>query len=383
MKTILIVLLLGSGLACAAGQTPAGEVTSAQRGTVATAGGHDTLYVFRFVAGNDMFYVPWKNNGAKLAELVEVAGRYRCDLLAGRIQVEVNGYCASQSSGRQNLKMAAVRSNRVKSELILRAGLSEACFVTRNHAARYDGWNDVVTVSVRIPAKVESVQAGQPESSGSDPFRDESPVVVEPARQPEPPAEEQPAETTVIQAAEPRTGVLSGPYSFAVRTNVLYDAFLLPTLGAEWRVNNSVGIRLDGSLARWSGAGGKVQKVWVLNPEARWYLLEDKRFYVGVWGSYGEYNLYKYMLGGLFKDDTGYQGKLWSAGLSAGYQLYLSRRFSVDFNFGLGYIRSEYDSFRIIDGTRVYERRNGAKNFWGPAQAGISLVWTIGSNSEK
>ncbi len=26
-------------------------------------------------------------------------------------------------------------------------------------------------------------------------------------------------------------------YRFAVRTNVLYDAFLLPTLGVEWRMN--------------------------------------------------------------------------------------------------------------------------------------------------
>lgn len=33
-----------------------------------------------------------------------------------------------------------------------------------------------------------------------------------------------------------------------VRTNLLYDAFLLPTLGVEWRVNRYVGIKVDGSL---------------------------------------------------------------------------------------------------------------------------------------
>ena len=62
-----------------------------------------------------------------------------------------------------------------------------------------------------------------------------------------------------------------------------------------------------------------------------------------------------------------------------GYQLYLFRSFSIDFNLGLGYTRSEYDSFGMTDGVRVYKERNKTNNFWGPTQAGISLVWTIDS----
>ncbi|MBD9093942.1 MAG: hypothetical protein EGQ20_15640 [Bacteroides oleiciplenus] len=37
------------------------------------------------------------------------------------------------------------------------------------------------------------------------------------------------------------------------------------------------------------------------------------------------------------------------------------------------------DSFGMTDGVRVYKERNKSKHFWGPTQAGISLVWTIGS----
>lgn len=170
------------------------------------------------------------------------------------------------------------------------------------------------------------------------------------------------------------------PYLFALRTNLLYDAFLLPTLGIEWRASRSIGVRLDGSLSCWGGSAGKVQKIWMLNPEVRWYLLSDKRFYVGASGNYGEYNLYKYLIGNLMKDNTGYQGKRWNAGFTVGYQLRLSRSFSVDFNLGLGYIRSEYDSFTLTDGVRVYKDRNRTKHFWGPTQAGISLLWTIGGN---
>ena len=86
------------------------------------------------------------------------------------------------------------------------------------------------------------------------------------------------------------------------------------------------------------------------------------------------------MLGGIVLKDTGYQGTMWNAGLTVGYQLPLSRCFSIDFNLGLGYTRSEYDSFSITDGVRVYEESNQTKKFWGPTQAGISLVWTIGNN---
>ena len=164
-----------------------------------------------------------------------------------------------------------------------------------------------------------------------------------------------------------------------MRTNLLYDALLLPTLGVEWRINEHVGIKLDGGLTWWGGSSGKVQKMWLVNPEVRRYLWDKKRFYAGISGSYGEYNLYKYMLGGIVSKDTGYQGKLWNAGLTVGYQLYLSRGFSIDLNLGLGYTRSEYDSFGMTDGIRVYKKRNRTKNLWGPTQAGISLVWTIGS----
>lgn len=120
--------------------------------------------------------------------------------------------------------------------------------------------------------------------------------------------------------------------------------------------------------------------MWLLNPEVRWYLLDNKHFYVGASGSYGMYNIYKYIICNMMKDKTGYQGNIWSAGLTAGYLLYLSPCFSIDFNLGLGYTHVEYDAFRMEDGVRVGKERNKPNKLWGPTQAGISLVWTIGGN---
>lgn len=335
------------------------------------APGEETT-TFVFLPGEDMFLL--KGNEAELERLYALVDEYRTDIAAGRLPVYVDGYCASMPTPKENLDIAFTRANRVKSELIIRKGLKEDDFITANYASAYDGNKDVVVVTLRIPAPKKAEPARE-EPKAQKPAPADAPQP-EPAAKPQPePAPEQPVLTTEQPAAAP-----APLYKFAVRTNVLYDAMLLPTLGVEWRVNRDIGIKLDGSLAWWGGSTGKVQKMWLVNPEVRWYLLRDKRLYAGVSGSYGEYNLYKYPLGSILSKDTGYQGTMWNAGLTVGYQLYLSRSFSVDFNLGLGYTRSEYDSFGMTDGVRVYKERNKTKNFWGPTQAGISLVWTIGSN---
>lgn len=325
---------------------------------------------FRFRSAENMFAL--KGNEAELTRLYALVDTYREQIAAGEMPVYVDGYCASLPTMKENLTTAFIRANRVKSELITQKGLKEADFRTANYATAYNGDRDVVIVTLRIPAPAK------PQPKAEAPTVVTVPTCVEPSR----PVTEQPEpEPTPVAeiAPQPTPATVSAkPYCFAVRTNVLYDALLLPTLGVEWRINRDWSIKLDGSLSWWGGNSDKVQKVWLLNPEVRRYLLRDRRFYVGAAGSYGEYNIYKYPLGSLFPEDTGYQGKLWSAGVTAGYQLYLSRRFSVDFNLGLGYTRSVYDSFTVTDGVRVVKGRNRAKNLFGPTQAGINLIWTIG-----
>lgn len=368
LKRIIPLLFLLLPCLTAIGKTESRETVSSG----------DSLYVFRFVPGNDMFYIPWQGNDKQLQALYRIVDAHRTAIEKGTMPVYVDSYCTSLPTEKENLTTAFTRANRVKSELITRKGLKEADFITANHARAYHNNKDMVVVTLRIPAKEEPKQPGtvqeQPEREVVK--REEPKAVAEP--KPEPVVEKQPqpeSQPVVKPESEEHT-----PYRFAVRTNLLYDAFLLPTLGVEWRVNPRFGVRLDGSLSRWGGSTGKVQKVWLVNPEVRWYLLDGKRFYIGASGSYGEYNIYGYPLGNLLKDDTGYQGSLWNAGLTVGYQLRLSRLFSVDFNLGLGYTRSEYDSFTMTDGARVCKDRNKSKSFWGPTQAGVSLVWTIGSN---
>ena len=57
-----------------------------------------------------------------------------------------------------------------------------------------------------------------------------------------------------------------------------------------------------------------------------------------------------------------------------GYQLSLSRSFSLDFNLGLGYTHSAYDSFGMTDGVRIHKQQDGTKNFWGPHKQASARV---------
>ena len=103
---------------------------------------------FRFVMGDDMLYVPWGGNGETMEQLEEFVAANLELILSGEVPVQVDGWCASGGGDAENLAVARIRSNRVKSELILRQGLTEDCFVTTNHS----GGGEYVVVRIVIPA---------------------------------------------------------------------------------------------------------------------------------------------------------------------------------------------------------------------------------------
>lgn len=107
----------------------------------------DTIYTFRFVPQKDMFYISWSDNSEELNRLFRFVDRHKSEILEGKIPVYVCGYCNSLESRKENLKTAAIRSNRVKSELIIKKDLTEECFVTHNYVTN----GDFVTVRMEVP----------------------------------------------------------------------------------------------------------------------------------------------------------------------------------------------------------------------------------------
>ena len=338
----------------------------------------DTTYTFRFVPQKDMFYVPWNGNDMELARLLECIESNKTDILDGKLPLYVDGYCNSLNGEKENLAIAKIRSNRVKSELITRAGIKEESFITRNHPAE----GDFVTVRLTVPAEettVSDVEAEAQRKAEAERLaaekRAEQERLAEEQRKAEEArlaAEKAEAEKAAQQntlADTPSETKITNDYHLSLRANLLRWATLTPDLGVEWRICPSWGIAVNGSWTSWSWSDkDRRYALWEVAPEVRYYMGEKKAWYLGAMFKAGQFN---YKL-----SDTGKQGDLMGGGITAGYQLRLNKALDLDFNLGLGYLNADYEKYEVIDGVRV-RHGNETKDWWGPINAGVTLVWKL------
>lgn len=227
----------------------------------------DSVFCFRFVPEKDMFFIPYGENRHEFIRLLECVERYREEITDNGILLYVDGYCNSTESEAENLIIARTRANRVKSELIVRKRLKEACFVTRNRASG----GDSVTVRIIVPKtdrrtmekepsekteKAETVPAEKVEEAETSPVANKSSEIQETSTK-----EEHSAEIPVGPA---------GPYCFTLRANLLRWATLTPDLGIEWRVNPSWGIVVNGSWTSWTwNDKDRRYALWEVSPEGQ------------------------------------------------------------------------------------------------------------------
>ena len=70
-----------------------------------------------------------------------------------------------------------------------------------------------------------------------------------------------------------------------------------------------------------------------------------------------------------------FEGWFAGAGISYGYHLIMSRRFSMEFTIGVGYVFLDYDKTRCTDCKKKIGE--GTTHYFGPTRAGISLVYML------
>ena len=326
----------------------------------------DTTYTFRFVPQKDMFYVPWNGNDTELARLLECIENNKTTILDGKLPLLVDGYCNSLGSEAENLATAKIRANRVKSELIIRAEIKEENFITRNHTTE----GDFVTVRLTIPAKetaatdaeAEARRKAEAERLAAEKRAEQERLAAEKAE-----AEKATQQNTLTDT--PSETKITNDYHLSLRANLLRWATLTPDLGLEWRICPSWGIAVNGSWTSWSWSDkDRRYALWEVAPEVRYYMGEKKAWYLGAMFKTGQFN---YKL-----SDTGKQGDLMGGGITAGYQLRLNKALDLDFNLGLGYLNADFEKYEVIDGVRV-RRGNETKDWWGPINAGVTLVWKL------
>ena len=185
---------------------------------------------------------------------------------------------------------------------------------------------------------------------------------------------QQKADTTYTFRSVPQKDMFYVPWigndtEISLRANLLRWATLTPDLGVEWRICPSWGIAVNSSWTSWSWSDkDRRYALWEVAPEVRYYMGEKKAWYLGAMFKTGQFN---YKL-----SETGKQGDLMGGGITAGYQLRLNKALALDFNLGLGYLNADYEKYEVIDGVRV-RRGNETKDWWGPINAGVTLVWKL------
>lgn len=338
----------------------------------------DTTYTFRFVPQKDMFYVPWNGNDTELARLLECIENSKATIFDGKLPLLVDGYCNSLGGEAENLTTAKIRANRVKSELITRAKIKEENFITHNHATG----GDFVIVRLTVPAKETAAMDAEAEARrraeaerletetrAEQERRAEEQRKAEEARLAAEKAEAEKAAQQNTLADTPSETKITTDYHLSLRANLLRWATLTPDLGVEWRICPSWGIAVNGSWTSWTWSDkDRRYALWEVAPEVRYYMGEKKAWYLGALFKAGQFN---YKL-----SETGKQGDLMGGGITAGYQLRLNKALALDFNLGLGYLNADFEKYEVIDGVRV-RRGNETKDWWGPINAGVTLVWKL------
>jgi len=197
---------------------------------------------------------------------------------------------------------------------------------------------------------------------------------------------ESPEEADSVAMAAPRE---RKPFYMSVQTNMLYDALMLPTLGAEFYLGKGWSIAGNWTYGWWSS--NKHHRYWRAYggylAGRKWFGPAAKRkpltgHHAGV---YAQLMTYDFEFGGKGQM-AGTPGEpLWynptyAFGMEYGYSLPIARRLNIDFTIGVGYLGGKYYEYRPEDGHYAW-KRTSRRNYFGPTNAQISLVWLIGNGN--
>lgn len=170
------------------------------------------------------------------------------------------------------------------------------------------------------------------------------------------------------------SGDMGHPQMLHLRTNLLYDALLVPNIGIETGLSDRFSL-VGNVMFDWLGFSQK-QLYWRIlsgDAEVRYWLGTDvsgflrKGHHIGLYGA-----LYRY---DVELGDDGQMGDFnYGGGISYGYSAPLNRSLSLDMSIGIGYMGGEYKKYKYIDGRYVWQSDND-RNYFGPTKAEVTLVW--------
>lgn len=170
---------------------------------------------------------------------------------------------------------------------------------------------------------------------------------------------------------------------FALKTNLLFDAALMPNVEIELPVGKHNRYSLNGELMFpwWLMDGDKYcLQILMGGLEGRYWLGNSKKrqtkevltgHFLGLYAGGGKYDLQW--------QDNGYQGEFFiAAGISYGYAHRIGGNLRLEYNIGIGLLRTDYQHYHARDNYRtLLWQENGKYTWFGPTKVKISLVWLL------
>ena len=171
------------------------------------------------------------------------------------------------------------------------------------------------------------------------------------------------------------------PVHMSLQSNLLYDAILIPNIGAEIYLGANFSVdanwhyawwRIDKKHYYWRTYGGDIALRWWFGRNSRVKPLTGHHI-----GAFGQMITYDFEFGknGVLADRWS-----WTAGLEYGYSLPIAERLNLDFTLGLGYHWGEFYEYKPIDNHYVWQATKH-RQYMAPTKFEVSLVWLIGCDN--
>ena len=344
----------------------------------------DTAILFRFVPKRLMFYSPYNGNEKAISEAMKLLRMHRKAIVNGDAVIRIRGFCQSYPTEKENLAVAKNRSNQVKSYFITHLGMKESYYRTSNEAIPYKGMRDIVAL---VDIEYLSVPDAINDSVLEIRTRNEAVILqripvrvdtipLESVMEFDPIAEQDLAkvlEAKPLFENEPISKRFRRNIPLSVKTNLLYDVILLPSLEFEYRFNKHWSVNLEGTMAWWhKDTKHKYYQLAQISPEVRyWFKSEGARkgHYFGLFIGGGWYDLEN--------GNRGYKGEGEYAGISYGYMFPIGKYFALEAGIGAGFLHANSEDYLPIDEHYVYQQ-SIRTNYFGPLKLKLAFVWNIG-----
>lgn len=165
--------------------------------------------------------------------------------------------------------------------------------------------------------------------------------------------------------------------NIGIKSNLAYWSTSTPNLGLEFSLGAKTTLEISGGVNPFNFNDNKKIKHILLQPELRYWFCETfNGHFVGLHAHGSQYNI-----GGIdipvgrldVFSEKRFQGYLYGAGLSYGYQWVLSPSWNFEMSAGGGYAHIMYDEFPCTDcGSKLDE---GTYNYFGVTKVAVSLIY--------